>query len=258
MKPAMQTSDAEDAKPVSIYGVEMFAPLDAAGAGLRRLSASAQIYAALREEIASLVRMPGAALSEAEIAAAFGVSRTPVREAILRLADEGLVDVAPQAGTRVARIPLAELPEMVEIRLLLEGAIVRAAVERASAADIAGLDALLAIQTTYAQNDDRANFHRQDEIFHRRLGEIAGKPASWALLDRVKLNLGRFRRLTLPIPGRMMIVVSEHAALVAALRARNSEAAVVALDAHLREILGALGDVREAYPQLFHANGAPR
>src|SRR5882672_7797394 len=79
--------------------------------GARAGTAAAQIYADLRLELASLKRLPGEPLSESEIGIAYGVSRTPVREAILKLASEGLLEVFPQSGTFVARIPLAALPE---------------------------------------------------------------------------------------------------------------------------------------------------
>src|SRR3954454_24978491 len=70
-------------------------------------------HAGLRDELVSLARRPGEAIVEKEIAAAYGVSRTPVREAVLRLADEGLIEIFPQSGTFGARIPIAALPEAI-------------------------------------------------------------------------------------------------------------------------------------------------
>src|SRR3954468_13593842 len=85
-----------------------------------RPAPAARLHAELRDELVSLARRPGEAIVEKEIAAAYGVSRTPVREAVLRLADEGLIEIFPQSGTFVARIPIAALPEAIIIRKALE------------------------------------------------------------------------------------------------------------------------------------------
>ena len=86
----------------------------------RAATAAARIYSDLRAEMVSLQRRPGEPISEAEIALSYGVSRTPVREAILKLSDEGLVEIFPQSGIFVSRIPLAALPEAIIIRKALE------------------------------------------------------------------------------------------------------------------------------------------
>ena len=83
-------------------------------------SAAAVIHSRLRSEIVSLARKPGEPLAEKELTEAYGVSRTPFREAILRLANEGLVDIFPQSGTFVSRIPQRALPEAIVIRTALE------------------------------------------------------------------------------------------------------------------------------------------
>ncbi|WP_159197141.1 GntR family transcriptional regulator, partial [Escherichia coli] len=99
-------------------------------------TAAARIYAALRAELVSLQRRPGDPIIEAEIARSYGVSRTPVREAILRLADEGLVEIFPQSGIFVSHIPLAALPEAIIVRRSLEETTTRMATERASTSQI--------------------------------------------------------------------------------------------------------------------------
>ena len=112
------------------------APVRSANASPRRngrpraATASARIYSDLRAELVSLERRPGVVISEAEIALSYGVSRTPVREAILKLSDEGLVDIFPQSGIFVSRIPLAALPEAIIIRKALEETTARLAAER--------------------------------------------------------------------------------------------------------------------------------
>ena len=98
----------------------------------RTATASARIYSELRSELVSLQRRPGEVISEAGIALSYGVSRTPVREAILKLADEGLLEIFPQSGIFVSRIPVAALPEAIIIRKALEETTARLAAERAT------------------------------------------------------------------------------------------------------------------------------
>ena len=104
----------------------------------RTATAASRIYSDLRAELVSLRRLPGEAVSEAEIALSYGVSRTPVREAILRLSDEGLLEIFPQSGIIVSRIPVAALPEAIIIRKALEETTARLAAERATSSQILG------------------------------------------------------------------------------------------------------------------------
>src|SRR6202022_3606794 len=98
----------------------------------RTATAASKIYSNLRAELVSMQRRPGEAVSEAEIALSYGVSRTPVREAILRLSDEGLVEIFPQSGIIVSRIPVAALPEAIVIRKALEETTARMAAQLAA------------------------------------------------------------------------------------------------------------------------------
>src|SRR6201999_4126704 len=95
----------------------------------RTATAASRIYGDLRAEVVSLARRPGEALSEAEIALSYGVSRTPVREAILKLSDEGLVEIFPQSGIIVSRIRIVALPEAIVARRALEETTARIAAE---------------------------------------------------------------------------------------------------------------------------------
>src|SRR5437764_14625561 len=109
----------------------------------RTATAASRIYSDLRIELVSMQRRPGEAISEGEIALSYGVSRTPVREAILKLSDEGLLEIYPQSGIFVSRIPVAALPEAIIIRKALEETTARLAAERATASQILALQSLL-------------------------------------------------------------------------------------------------------------------
>src|SRR6266705_3446834 len=143
--------------------------------GLRRVKA----------EIVLMRRKPGAPIIEREIASSYGVSRTPVREAVLRLADEALVDIFPQSGTFVARIPLASLPEAILVRKALEQLTARLAAQSASREQVTELHALIDRQRRLARLGDRDRFHEADEAFHAVIADAAGHPGIWALIQQV-------------------------------------------------------------------------
>ena len=219
----------------------------------RGATVSGTIYRDLRDDIVSLRRKPGEPVIEKEVAEAYGVSRTPVREAMLKLADEGLVEVFPQSGTFVARIPLSALPEAIAIRRALEEATVRYAAEQATGSQIARLRANLELQREMKEAGDFDGFHDADEAFHALLAEISGYPGFWAVTQQVKRQIDRYRHLTLPAAGRMDKALGEHSAIVEAVAARDPDRAVGELRHHLTDLQLGIADVRQTYPQYFTA-----
>ena len=129
----------------------------------RAATAASRIYSDLRIELVSLQRRPGEAISEAQIALSYGVSRTPVREAILKLSDEGLLEIYPQSGIFVSRIPVAALPEAIIIRKALEETTARLAAERATSSQILALQSILERQREASAAGDSDTFHQADE-----------------------------------------------------------------------------------------------
>src|SRR5260370_5266020 len=176
----------------------------------RAATAASRIYSDLRAELVSLQRHPGEAISEAEIALSYGVSRTPVREAILKLSDEGLLEIFPQSGIFVSRIPIAALPEAIIVRKALEATTAQLAAERAPASQILVLHAILERQREANAAGDSDAFHRADEMFHATIAEIAGYPGIWTLIQQVKVHVDRYRRLTLPQQGRIARAIVQH------------------------------------------------
>jgi DNA-binding GntR family transcriptional regulator len=218
---------------------------------LARVTAASSILGVLRHDILSMALRPAEPLAEKVLTARFGVSRTPVREALMRLAEEGLVDIFPQSGTYVARIPFHGLPEAVVIRQALEGAAVGLAIDRADASDIASLEAVIARQEAMASLDDRDGFHAGDEAFHERIAQAARHPGLWRLAQQAKLQIDRCRRLTLPVPGRMRHVIADHRTILDALRHRDRAAAQAAMTRHLNAVLPDAETVRAQFPDYF-------
>ena len=219
--------------------------------GRPRNTASSRIYSDLRAELVSLGRRPGEAISEGEIALAYGVSRTPVREAILKLSDEGLVDIFPQSGINVSRIPIRALPEAIVIRRALEETTTRIAAERATPSQILALHSILERQREADAAHDQAGFHQADELFHATIAEIAGYPGIWKLILQVKVNVDRFRLLTLPQAGRIATVIAEHERILSAIEAHDAGGAVVAMAKHIERLLGDIADIKHVNPEFF-------
>lgn len=218
---------------------------------LPRLTAASHILGLLRQDILSVQLKPGEALVEKLLTARFGVSRTPVREALVRLAEEGLVEIYPQSGTYVGRIPAASLPEAVVIRQALEGKAVALFVERAGPPDLAALEQMIARQEALARLDDRDGFHAADEAFHERIAQGAGYPGLWRLAQQAKSQIDRCRRMTLPVPGRMLHVVDEHRTILCSLRNGHMQMAMDAMLAHLSAVLPDAETLKTQFPDYF-------
>lgn len=217
----------------------------------RAATAATQIYADLRAELVSLQRRPGEAVSEGEIALSYGVSRTPVREAILKLSDEGLLEIYPQSGIFVSRIPVAALPEAIIIRKALEETTAGLAAERVTSSQILALHSILERQREASAAGDSNAFHQADEAFHAAVAELAGYPGIWKHIQQVKIHVDRYRRLTLPQRGRMAKVIFEHEAILNAIEARDADRARRAMATHLEHLLENISATRHINPEYF-------
>jgi DNA-binding GntR family transcriptional regulator len=223
------------------------------------MSASRRVYLWLRRRIVEMDMLPGARVVERDIAEEFGTSRTPVHEAVQRLADEGLIEIVPRSGTFVARIPLDALEEANLVRHALETAIIEKAAERVAPEDTARLRAILAEQEAAIAANDRAAFHRTDERFHALLAELSGYPGVWPIIQQAKTQMDRYRQLTLPLEGRMAGVLEEHRTVVAAIEARDPVRAVAAMREHLDHVMPVLEITRKLRPEFFisHLSSRP-
>jgi DNA-binding GntR family transcriptional regulator len=208
-------------------------------------------YHQLLGRITSMELPPGSAISDADIAQQAGISRTPVREAVQQLAREGLIDVVPKSGTFVSRIPVSALPEAVLARRALEGMTARVAASQATASQILTLRSILEEHRECKAAEDKDAFHTSDERFHETIAVIAGLPGLWRLVQQAKLQLDRFRRLTLPQEGRLSLVIEEHTAVVDAMELADPDGAETAMIAHISGLHLNIATIMEAHPDLF-------
>jgi GntR family transcriptional regulator, rspAB operon transcriptional repressor len=205
-----------------------------------RRSLSAQIYELAREAIVSLWLKPGQAVSEKEIAAQLGVSRTPVREALMRLSDEGLIEVFRQSGTFVSPIKLHDVYEGLLIREALETAVVRQATRKFDRRFDSLFEALLARQRQCAERDDYDGFHALDEEFHRTISECSGTPRVWRIIISAKAQLDRIRRLGIRAPGQFQQILQQHESIVAGMKSGDEALAASALQQHLNAVFASI------------------
>jgi len=216
-----------------------------------RSTAASMVQDELRRAILAMEIVPGSSLVEKDLTAHFGTSRTPVREALIRLKEEGLVEIFPQAGTFVARIPTDAIPEAVFIRQALECATVALVALIGTPEAIARLDATIARQHEAFEAGDQESFHLADEAFHETLAGIAGYPGIWKIAHAAKAQIDRCRRMTLPVPGRMAMVMREHLSIVDAVRRHDAPAAEAAMRQHLGTLLPDLLHLQEQNPDYF-------
>jgi len=214
-------------------------------------SLAQRVYLSLKSAILSLAFGPGEILRKPAICAALKVSRSPVSEAVARLAAEGLVDVVPQAGTYVARFSMAEIREGAFLREALE----LAAVERVAAiicdADLVALRRNLRVQEALVEDGDFAGFYQMDAMMHELILSFTGFRRLSVLADTAWVHVNRARRLILPQPGRVQATLEEHRAIVAALAAHDPVAARAAARHHLGQLITYLEPLAEARPDLF-------
>jgi GntR family transcriptional regulator, rspAB operon transcriptional repressor len=210
-----------------------------------------QVYEQLREMILALELAPGTTLVRADIAARFGVSQTPVRDAMQLLQQEGLVDIFPQAATQVSRIDLASATQAHFLRLCVELEIVRTLALGRDPELVARLRRALAEQAQFARARDLVAFSRADHGFHETLYAAVGQQELHALVRSRSGHIDRLRRLHVPAEGKPQRVLADHKALVDAIEARAPQRAQQALREHLSGTLAQADEIRRAHPGYF-------
>ncbi|MFB7222819.1 GntR family transcriptional regulator [Streptomyces sp. NPDC002596] len=215
-----------------------------------RQRTSDRVYEELAAAIRDLRIEPGASLSETDLAEQLQVSRTPLREAIARLVDGGLVSVVPQVGTRVEPIRLHDVEQARFVRESLELAAFAAACEKPER-DVAGLRTLLAEQERCHEAHDLGGFFAADEALHRQIFEMSGYPGAWQLMQPMKMHLDRFRRLSLPDPETVRVLIDEHTAIVDALESGDAVHGHAHISRHARRALETAPGLQGRYPGYF-------
>ncbi|HXH01836.1 MAG TPA: GntR family transcriptional regulator [Candidatus Competibacteraceae bacterium] len=214
-----------------------------------RLSYADQVHDLLRHAIVRGRLLPGTTLSEAAIAAAVGVSRTPVREALRQLAQEELVQIYPQAGTVVAPVRMSLVQQGLFVRRAIECANLAELAAVISPEQIAELRELLAAQRDAIRSGRIEEFFRLDEAMHQRFLEFNGRGALWTLIQNAKLHLDRLRMLLLGYKAEHAErALHEHASIVERLAARDAAGLDAAIRDHLNAVTQHVVELRDRAP----------
>lgn len=211
-----------------------------------------KVYQTLRQAILSLAYKPGEILRKPEICDALGVSRSPVADAVARLAAEGLVDVIPQAGTFVARFSMQEIREGAFLREAIEVAAIEKVAAQITDAQLQLLRRNLTVQAALVADGDIPGFYAMDAAMHELLLSFTGFAKLSQVSETAWLHVNRARQLILPVPGRVQATLAEHQAILTALEARDPAAARDAIRSHLRQLITYLEPLERDRPDLFN------
>ncbi|KQN77252.1 GntR family transcriptional regulator [Devosia sp. Leaf64] len=209
-----------------------------------------RVVDALRDDIITMSLKPGDVISESDIAARYGVSRQPVREAFIRLAQQGLLLIRPKRATVVKKISPDGVRQSRFIRESIEVEIIRRVAGQPTddAADV--LTTLIADQEAASAANDSRRFHTLDELFHRTLARLAGVEYAWQLIDDHKMQLDRVRYLTLGVSSTQR-AIAEHKDIAQAVAKADPAAAEKAMRAHLARAELLLNQTISDFPDFF-------
>lgn len=206
-------------------------------------SLAERIRQAVEADILAGRLAPGAAIDEKALATAFGVSRTPVREALLWLAAHDLVAFQPRAAIRVRRPDAAELVALLEYLAELEAVCARLAAQRMTLAQRDALGAAQQTAAACAAANDRAGYEQANQAFHTLLYTASGNPVVVEQLQRTRARLAAFRRTVMEQPGRLAGASREHDLIVSAVLEGDAEGAMRAMRDHVLRKGKAVADV---------------
>ncbi|WP_347311822.1 GntR family transcriptional regulator [Defluviimonas sp. SAOS-178_SWC] len=218
---------------------------------IRKTSVSQQIHDALRRRILTLELAPGENLSRNEIAVYYGVSQTPVRDALMKLEEEGLIDIFPQSKTEVSRIDVAQARETQFLRMSLEIEIARRLAAAREPDRIAAASAILARQRTAHEAGDLTYFADLDRTFHRELFKAVGVGNLWELITDRSGHIDRLRKLNLPDPGKVSEILDYHERILGAIADGKPELAEKLVREHLSGTLAQVEQIVARHPEYF-------
>lgn len=208
-------------------------------------------YQKIRNDIMDLTLEPGTALSVRKIADRYKVSRTPAREAVIRLQKENLVNIYPQSKTIVSKISIRRIQEEQFIRKTLELAAVDDFFAHSSPLITDTMEYIIGQQEKYLRMEKSKEFFDSDNNFHRLIFETAEKNLAWTTINVVSSHYNRFRFLTTKIKGLDQRIVDEHVQILYATKAGARDEMKRTLAIHVDYIKSEFEKLLAVYPQYF-------
>jgi len=212
-----------------------------------------QVFEYLHKEIRSLNLRPGDKISEAEVAARFGVSRQPVRDAFSRLASQDLLLIRPQRATEVKRFSTREIIKSRFVRAAIEKEVLRRAAEYCDVQGAAQLDTALVSQENAIAQKDVAGFGALDYEFHELLCSIAQADFVFDVIMLEKSRVDRLCMLSLSKENRMPQLIEDHRSIAEAIKAQDAEKAVEAGMVHLSRLDETIEQIAKSNANYFEA-----
>ncbi|QGH64356.1 GntR family transcriptional regulator [Serratia proteamaculans] len=197
-------------------------------------------YRRFKQALVTLSYKPGEYLNTAQVMSELDMGRTPINQAIHRLANEGLLQVIPRKGVMVSPLSMDDALELIEVRLANEMLCMRLVSKRITEPQVAALTALNQQIEAASQQRDRIKMMSLDHQFHQQLAQIAGNNMLADILSVLHARAQRFWASTLSREGHMREVIEEHRAIIAALAAQDDDAAANAAEAHILSFRSAL------------------
>jgi len=217
---------------------------------LTRGNVTTEVTNVLRHAIVSLALPPGSTIDKSLVCEQLGVSRFPVSEALARLQTEGLVDIAPQRGSTVSLVRIADVREYMLIRKGLESEALRVFIGRHDSGLIDALHTNMAAQRKAAEHDDAEAFHEIDIEFHDIIYRAMEFTKIKGIIDSARANLDRARWLIVT-PRRLAITIAEHQAIFDGILAGDQQQAIAAIRAHIDAVMVELFAFAREHPELF-------
>jgi len=217
----------------------------------RRLPIVPQVHSTLHHLIVHCVLPPGSPIREKDLSEQMEVSRTPIREALLQLEKEGLVEIYPQSGTRISKISMEEVRESHFIREAMESATVRFAAQQGDSELHKQLNTRLQEFEAALGTAETDLLFELDELFHKTIAEFRFQNRLWKITNIAKSHMDRVRHLTLPLPKRIYEIADEHQRVADCIIQHQPEKAVRAIQDHLSVIFSDIERIRAEHSEYF-------
>lgn len=209
------------------------------------ISLEEQVFRQLEEDIISGFYKAGDALTELGICERLGVSRTPVRGALHRLAEEGLVSITPNRGAVVVGVTEDDLADTYKIRMRLEGLASRMATERLTEDTRAELIHAVELSEFYALKGDAERFKELDTSFHDLIFRASGNRMLSKILGELHRNVRAYRKKSLSVPGRLESSLAEHREILAAMLVGDADGADRLTSLHVQRAMENLAMLKD-------------
>lgn len=204
----------------------------------------------IKDNIIHLQLAPGMVVSANELAAELGISRTPVREALIELRKTGIIEIFPQSGSRIALVNIAMVDESRFLRNTLECAVVREVCTCITEEDLQQLYENIKLQEFYLENHMTDKLLIADDDMHRKFFEITGKMEIYELMKSFSIHYDRLRSITV-IAVKNLKVVNDHKNIVKAIENRDPDTAAKNMEVHLARYKFDSEQIKKEYPEYF-------